>query len=120
MSDLTGDGGVLKETTVEGTGAVPQQGQRVWAHYTGKLTDGTQFDSSIGKPHRINGFDFQVGAGQVIRGWDIGFANVSARTMAARATKSPYLPLHAHTRVTLTLPVPSSRSFPPSPSPVRR
>ena len=84
MTDLTGDGGVLKTTTQEGTGAVPQQGQRVWAHYTGKLPDGSVFDSSIGKPHRINGFDFQVGAGQVIRGWDIGFANVSARAIDSR------------------------------------
>ena len=43
-------------------------GDIVWVHYTGKLADGTQFDSSVGqKP-----FKFTLGAGQVIKGWDEG------------------------------------------------
>lgn len=37
-------------------------------HYTGKLEDGTQFDSSVGGPP----FPFRVGAGDVIQGWDLG------------------------------------------------
>lgn len=54
---------------VEGTGASPQPGQYVTVHYTGTLQDGTVFDSSVerGKP-----FQFHIGQGQVIRGWDEG------------------------------------------------
>ncbi len=51
----------------DGDEAVP--GRLVKVHYTGWLTDGTKFDSSLdrGQP-----FSFQLGAGQVIRGWDKG------------------------------------------------
>lgn len=52
-----------------GTGAEAALGRTVSVHYTGRLTDGTQFDSSRdrGKP-----FEFPLGAGSVIRGWDEG------------------------------------------------
>ncbi len=52
-----------------GTGAVAQSGQHVKVDYTGWLTNGKQFDSSVGtgKP-----FGFMLGAGQVIKGWDEG------------------------------------------------
>lgn len=57
------------EDLVEGTGAVASAGQQVQVHYTGWLTDGSKFDSSVdrGQP-----FPFQLGAGQVIQGWDQG------------------------------------------------
>jgi peptidylprolyl isomerase len=52
-----------------GTGAVAQTGQHVKVDYTGWLTDGKMFDSSVGTGHP---FDFMLGAGQVIKGWDEG------------------------------------------------
>jgi len=56
-----------------GSGAEAVSGARVSVHYTGWLTDGTKFDSSLdrGKP-----FQFQIGAGQVIKGWDQGVAGM--------------------------------------------
>ena len=57
----------------EGTGAVAEKGNTVSVHYTGWLTDGTKFDSSVdrGQP-----FTFTLGAGQVIEGWDTGVAGM--------------------------------------------
>jgi FKBP-type peptidyl-prolyl cis-trans isomerase FkpA len=57
------------EDTKVGTGAVAESGKTVTVHYTGWLTNGTKFDSSKdhGQP-----FTFQMGAGQVIKGWDQG------------------------------------------------
>ncbi len=52
----------------EGSGPGAANGQTVHVHYTGKLTNGKVFDSSIGK----NPLTVTLGAGQVIQGWDIG------------------------------------------------
>ncbi len=69
----TTDTGLQYRDIVEGTGAMPQPGQRVTVHYTGTLEDGTQFDSSRdrGRP-----FSFKVGVGQVIKGWDEGVGSM--------------------------------------------
>jgi peptidylprolyl isomerase len=57
----------------EGTGETPEAGQTVVVHYTGWLEDGQMFDSSLsrGQP-----FEFQVGVGQVIPGWDEGVSSM--------------------------------------------
>lgn len=55
-----------------GTGPVAQSGQHVKVHYTGWLTNGTKFDSSIGR----GPFEFMLGASQVIKGWDEGVAGM--------------------------------------------
>lgn len=55
---------------VVGTGAEAKNGDTVSVNYTGTLLDGTVFDSSL-KPGR-GPFEFQLGVGQVIKGWDQG------------------------------------------------
>ncbi len=61
--------GVQIEILNEGTGAVVKKGDTVSVHYVGVLENGTKFDSSI---DRGTPFEFNLGAGQVIPGWDIG------------------------------------------------
>ena len=67
---MTTESGVEIKITHKGKGARPSQGDRVIVHYTGKLEDGTKFDSSV---DRDEPFRFNVGVGQVIRGWDEAF-----------------------------------------------
>jgi FKBP-type peptidyl-prolyl cis-trans isomerase FkpA len=56
-----------------GSGPAAKAGNTVSVHYTGWLTDGKKFDSSLdgGEP-----FSFQLGAGMVIKGWDEGVAGM--------------------------------------------
>jgi len=68
-----------------GTGELAQPGKFYTIQYTGWLTDGTQFDTSVGKP---DPFTFGVGKHQVIAGWDLGFAGM--RVGGKRRLYIPY------------------------------
>lgn len=71
--DVTTPSGLKYHDTAVGSGPSPRQGQKVSVHYTGWLTNGTKFDSSRdrGQP-----FQFTLGRGEVIKGWDEGVASM--------------------------------------------
>ncbi|MBX9848822.1 MAG: FKBP-type peptidyl-prolyl cis-trans isomerase [Rhodocyclaceae bacterium] len=69
MAEITTASGLIIDDLVVGEGAEAQAGQMVSVHYTGWLTDGKKFDSS---KDRNDPFEFSLGAGMVIRGWDEG------------------------------------------------
>eukprot|EP00571_Detonula_confervacea_P009889 CAMPEP_0172300764 /NCGR_PEP_ID=MMETSP1058-20130122/2781_1 /TAXON_ID=83371 /ORGANISM="Detonula confervacea, Strain CCMP 353" /LENGTH=486 /DNA_ID=CAMNT_0013010649 /DNA_START=57 /DNA_END=1517 /DNA_ORIENTATION=+ len=85
------DGGIMKtiiEAAPEGAAGPPFAGSEVTAHYTGTLeSDGSKFDSSRdrGKP-----FKFSIGQGQVIKGWDEGFASMKVGEKAKLVIRSDY------------------------------
>ncbi len=71
---VTTPSGLKYVDLVVGTGPAAEAGKTVVVHYTGWLTDGTKFDSSVdrGQP-----FSFPLGAGRVIKGWDEGVAGMA-------------------------------------------
>ena len=96
------DNGIDAETTEEGLRYVittpgnnekPATGNTVVVNYTGKLLDGTMFDSSVEEDAKEGGvyregrdygipFEFPLGQGRVIKGWDLGIALLSKGTKA--------------------------------------
>lgn len=62
------ESGLYLEDLTVGDGEEAEPGRRVWVAYTGWLVDGQQFDSSVGREL----FDFVLGTGEVIKGWDEG------------------------------------------------
>lgn len=85
------DGGIMKrviQAAPEGAKGPPPNGYQVIAHYTGTLeSDGSKFDSSVdrGQP-----FKFIIGQGQVIKGWDEGFASMKIGEKAMLTIRSDY------------------------------
>ena len=72
-SQVTTDSGLRYTDLVAGGGEDAEPGNTVTVHYTGWLLDGTEFDSSV---NRERPFEFVLGRGQVIRGWDEGVAGM--------------------------------------------
>lgn len=74
MPEATSTTQLQANDEVVGTGAVAESGDTVTVNYVGALTDGTVFDASAN--HGNQGFTFQLGAGQVIKGWDQGIVGM--------------------------------------------
>jgi len=72
-SVVHGSGELQAEDLHVGDGEEAVPGKKVVVHYVGTLTDGTVFDSSRS---RVQPFEFMLGAGQVIAGWDQGVAGM--------------------------------------------
>jgi FKBP-type peptidyl-prolyl cis-trans isomerase FkpA len=73
MAEITTVSGLKYEDLKEGAGPAATTGKTVSVHYTGWLTDGKKFDSS---KDRNEPFNFPLGAGRVIKGWDEGVAGM--------------------------------------------
>ena len=67
------DNGIRYIVTHEGEGESPSKGTTVEAHYSGYLLNGQKFDSSV---DRGQTFEFNVGNGEVIQGWDLSFLSM--------------------------------------------
>jgi peptidylprolyl isomerase len=63
---------LVRTDLTAGTGAAAKKGQRLRVHYVGKLTNGSTFDTSVGRQP----FTFTLGGGQVIKGWDEGLVGM--------------------------------------------
>ncbi len=85
--ETTMAGGLKFEILKPGTGAEAKAGQKVSVHYVGTFPDGKKFDSSRdrGEP-----FEFKLGGGQVIKGWDQGVAGMKVGELR-RLTVPPEL-----------------------------
>jgi len=71
--EITTESGLKYVDLVVGTGREATSGNLATVHYTGWLTNGTKFDSSV---DRRDPFSFPIGSGKVIRGWDEGVAGM--------------------------------------------
>jgi len=72
-NEISTGSGLKYVDEVVGTGASPAAGKTVTVHYTGRLQDGTIFDSSV---ERNQPADFLIGVGKVIKGWDEGLMSM--------------------------------------------
>ena len=76
------------KVTQEGNGPVVQAGNKIKAHYSGTLqSNGKKFDSSYDRGQPL---EFQVGAGQVIKGWDEGFVGLKVGSKATLTCPPDY------------------------------
>jgi FKBP-type peptidyl-prolyl cis-trans isomerase len=92
--------GLLIEDIVVGKGASAAPGNDLLVHYVGWLTDGQQFDSSR---NRRDPLDFELGAGDVIKGWDQGLPGMKVGGKR-KLTIPPELAYGEHGRGTVIQP----------------
>ena len=83
------DGGLFKELVTEGdaSSGSPPVGSKVKVHYVGTLLDGSKFDSSRDRP---GFFEFKVGVGQVIKGWDQGICTMKKGEVCTLTCRHDY------------------------------
>lgn len=84
--NVTQDGAVKKKVLVQGSGKQPTPGSKVTVHYIGKFQNGEVFDQSVGR----GPFEFHVGAGEVIKGWDVGVAGMKTGEKSEFYIRSDY------------------------------
>lgn len=78
LQTLELEGGLLIHEYASGEGRAAADGDKVVVHYTGKLDDGTVFDSSVPRKRAIT---FELGRGQVIKGWETGIAGMKVGSL---------------------------------------
>ncbi|MFA5161052.1 MAG: FKBP-type peptidyl-prolyl cis-trans isomerase [Elusimicrobiales bacterium] len=83
-NEMTTKSGLRYAETKPGDGEMPSRGKKVTVHYTGTFADGRKFDSSL---DRKCPFEFVIGMGQVIKGWDEG-----VMTMKTGGKRRLYIP----------------------------
>lgn len=74
MNQPSSGAGLVMQDEVVGTGPAAKAGDTITANYTGKLDNGTVFDTSVGR----GPITFVLGTGQVIPGWDQGLVGMQA------------------------------------------
>lgn len=73
FDNILADGKLKVTTTQEGTGEASKVGDKVTMNYTGKLENGTKFDSNVDPAFgHVEPFVFTLGEGRVIQGWELG------------------------------------------------
>jgi FKBP-type peptidyl-prolyl cis-trans isomerase len=77
---VTISNGLTYIDVIVGEGSAPKAGDMILAHYIGELENGSKFDSSVDRDEPL---EFQVGVGQVIKGWDLGILGLESENMPA-------------------------------------
>ena len=80
------EGGLIVEEFKLGEGPAAKSGDNVHVHYTGKLDDGTTFDSSVPRRKPIG---FALGTGRVIKGWDMGIEGMKVGSLRKLTIPAP-------------------------------
>lgn len=83
--------GITAEILNEGIGTEAKPGDVVAVNYTGMLEDGTVFDSNVLPEFgHVTPFEFSLGVGQVIQGWDLGVAGMKVGEKRKLTIEAPY------------------------------
>lgn len=100
------ESGLKYKDTVVGNGTTAKVGDRLSMHYTGTLNDGTKFDSSL---DREIPFEFTLGAGDVIAGWDVGVEGMNVG--GKRTLVIPYIMAYGEQGIPGVIPPKATLNF---------